>query len=340
MSATLLKSDRPVPQQIVILRALQLGDLLNAVPAFRALRAAFPNSRISLVGLPWAADFVKQFRSYLDAFLLFPGFPGLPETPADIASVPLFLNIMQAIKFDLAIQMHGSGEVVNPLVVLWGAKRSAGYYLPGHYCPDPETFMEYPDSGPESSRHLRLMEFLGIPVQGEQLEFPLFEEDWAELQQIQEGCQLGEEYICIHPGARSEARRWPIDYFAGVADALSARGYQIVLTGSTEEVNLTKAVAEKMKTAAIDLGGKTRLGLLGALVSKSRLVISNDTGMAHVAAALQVPSVILFAASDSERWAPQNKKLHKPVWQAMNMKTDEILSRVEQHLQEIYASPI
>jgi ADP-heptose:LPS heptosyltransferase len=95
-----------------------------------------------------------------------------------------------------------------------------------------------------------------------------------------------------------------------------------------------------MKTSAIDLGGKTRLGPLGALVSRARLVISNDTGMAHVAAALQIPSVILFAASSSERWAPQNQKLHRPIWQAMDMLPEEILSQVQQHLQEIYANPV
>jgi ADP-heptose:LPS heptosyltransferase len=199
--------------------------------------------------------------------------------------------------------------------------------------------MEYPDDGPEASRHLRLMEFLGIPLQGEHLEFPLFDEDWKEFQQMQETYHFGDEYICIHPGARAAARRWPTQYFAGVADGLSTLGYQIVLTGSNEEVHLTKAVAEQMKTPAIDLGGKTRLGTLGAVVSRARLVISNDTGISHVAAALQIPSVILFAAPSSDRWAPQNKKLHKPIWQALPMKTDEILVRVEQHLREVYANP-
>jgi ADP-heptose:LPS heptosyltransferase len=291
------------------------------------------------VGLPWAEDFVKQFRAYLDGFLLFPGFPGLPEIRPDIASIPLFLSIMQALEFDLVIQMHGSGEIVNPLISLWGAKRSAGYYLPGHYCPDRSTFMEYQDDGPEASRHLRLMKFLGIPLQGEHLEFPLFEEDWNELEEICALFHLGNEYICIHPGARAVERRWPIKHFAAMADGLSALGYQVVLTGSSDEVKLTREVAEQMKTSAIDLGGKTRLGVLGALVSRARLVVSNDTGISHVAAALQTPSVILFAAPSSDRWAPQNKKLHKPIWQALPMKTDEILGHVEEHLQEIYAPP-
>ena len=304
----------PLPRRVAMFRALQLGDLLCTVPALRALRGALPEAEITLVGLPWAGGFVQRFSAYLDRFVAIPGWPGLPERPTEPAAIPAFLAGMQAQQYDLVLQMHGSGGVTNPLAALFGGGRTAGYVEPGAYAPDPELFMPYPHGEHEVRTHLRLMEFLGIRGHGEELEFPVLPADAAEL-----AAALGDQsltrdaYACLHPGARAASRRWPAERFAAVGDALAARGLRIVLTGSAEERTVTGAVARAMHTPPLDLAGRTSLGALALLTRDAALVVTNDTGMSHIAASVHTPSVVLALAADPARWAPLDQRRHRVV---------------------------
>lgn len=334
------KLGNPEPKRVIILRALQLGDLLCAVPAFRALRSALPDAVITLVGLPWARSFVERFNYYLDDFIEFPGFPGFPERAPQIDRFPAFISEIQWLEFDLSIQMQGSGGIANSLIELFGARRNAGFYLPGQYCPDDELFLSYPVHEPEVWRHLRLMEFLGFELEGDDLEFPIYAQDWAKFHLLKEtyGLQPG-QYACVHPGSRAHDRRWSIDRFAAVADGLAERGLRVVLTGTHEESHLTAAVANRMLAPMVDLAGLTDLGTMAALISSSRVLVCNDTGVSHIAAALRTPSVVLFSASDPERWAPRNQVRHRIVAWASAAIPGVVLAEVDAllHREQAYA---
>ena len=300
------------PSRIGILRALHLGDLLLAVPALRSIRAGFPEAEITLIGLPWASDFVRRFSHYLDRFVEFAGYPGIPEVDFDAERSAQFLADQRAYRYDLVIQMHGSGQTSNPCAIALGGRYTAGYYV-GDPPDGLDLAFPYPSDQPEVARNLALARSLGCPDCGTALEFPLHESDRAEAAQLLEPVlQRGQRCIGLHVGARAPARRWPAERFAAVGDTLARRfGALIVLTGSRSELPLVESVARMMTAPPLVAAGKTSLGGLAAVIERLDLFISNDTGPAHLAVATDTPSITIFGPADYRRWAPLDRERHR-----------------------------
>lgn len=308
----------PALPRVAVFRPVMLGELLCATPALRALRAGMPGAQISLVGLPWARELAARLPS-LDGYIEFPGWPGLPDTPPpDAAGQRRFLAHMHARHDDLALQLHGSGPVVNPLVAAFGAAACAGFLRPGEAPPadDAARFVTWPTQGTEAERLLALTDKLGLPRQGLQLDFPLRDGDRDAAVPLWR--RIGSQpYVLLHAGAPWPSRRWPAERFAAVADALVREGLTVCLTGSAPEVGLARAVAAAMRMPVLDLCGHTTLWTLGALVERAALVLCNDTGISHVADALGTRSVVVSSGSDSMRWKPADAQRHRVLWQQM-----------------------
>jgi hypothetical protein len=319
------------PVNVAVFRALQLGDMLCAVPALRALRATLGRSHVTLIGLPWARGFSQRFSHYLDDFIQFPGFPGLPEQRPDGAAFDGFVHLARARRFDLVVQMHGDGRITNGIAAGLGASVRAGFCRDGEESPGR---LPYPRSGSEVRRLLHLAEFLGAAPAGEELEFPLGAEDLTELEAFAAGRDLpAHGYLCLHAGARAAERRWPPEHFAAAGDALhSEYRMPVVLSGSTEESVLVGSVKRAMRCPAGVAAGPLSVGGLAALLSRARLLVTNDTGVSHLAAALKVPSVVVFLKSELERWAPRDRRLHRPVWDPGASRLDEVLTQARQLL--------
>jgi len=303
--------ERLAPQRIVIFRALQLGDMLCSVPALRALRRAAPRAHIALIGLPWAHAFVDRFPDLLDELIEFPGAPGFPEQREDATALPAFVDAMRERHFDLAIQLHGSGGVANDIVCSFGAHANAGF-VQHDEIQRSGCFIEWPDMLPEPHRYLALTNAMGAPWESDALSFDLTVPDQAELDTLvaTHGIEP-HRLVLIHPGAQLPSRRWPVARFAEVADALAADGWQIAITGTASEAELTAAVLGLMAAPALHLAGSTSLGSLAALVERARLVVCNDTGISHIAAATRTPSVVIASGSDTRRWAPLDHERHR-----------------------------
>jgi ADP-heptose:LPS heptosyltransferase len=299
------------PQRIAVFRALMVGDLLCAVPALRALKGAFPDAEITLIGLPWARHLSTRLP-YVDEFIEFPGHPGLPEAACDVRALPDFLGRVQARRFDLAVQLHGSGAIVNPLVGTFGARQMAGFYAPGAWVPNDDAglFCRWPEQGHEIERLLTLIDHIGVPRRGTHLEFPIDDHDREAMRAIWPDAHK-QPYVCVHAGAQLPSRRWDPRRFAEVADSIAARGRTVVLTGSALEAGLVGDIAACMRHTPLNLSGQTTLWTLGALIEGAESVVCNDTGVSHIAAALGRPSVVISCGSDPVRWAPLDRVRHR-----------------------------
>jgi ADP-heptose:LPS heptosyltransferase len=314
-------------RKIAVFRALQLGDMLCSVPALRALRRSYPEAEITLLGLPWAASFCERFSEYLDRFIHFPGFAGLPEQPVNADSWENFREQMQAEQFDLVLQMQGNGSIVNEMLENLQAGPVAGFHSTGNYGDD-NFCLEYPTGISEIERHLRMLENLGIPSKGTELEFPVRESEIRHLHEFVPPLPRG-HYVCVHPGSRGAWRQWPPSHFACLADICAGKGHPIVVTGTKDEAAITSQVVELMDYPALDLTGQTGLGEIGQLIKEAGMLISNCTGVSHIASAMGTSSIVISMDGEPERWGPLNKSLHKTIDWTGNPGFDHVLASLE-----------
>ena len=321
-------SPRPLLERptIIVLRALPgLGDWLCAVPTLRAIRAARPQARIHLVGLPTTRSLVGRYGDLVDDFHDFPGWPGLPDRPVDVGAIPGFLADLQQLDADVALQLHGSGEITNELIELFGSRDVAGYYREDARCPDPTRFLTWRERDPEVRRGLRLLALLGIDPVDERLAFPVDLAAGDAARELLAEAGVGERLVVIHPGSRRPDGRWPAVAFATVGRVVAASGWRVAVTGGPEEATLTSEVASEVP-GAVDLGGRTSLDVMAAILERSSLLITNDTGISHLADALRVRSIVVFANDDgtrAARWAPLDRSRHAAVIAAPGEAWDE-----------------
>lgn len=303
-------------RRLVVERPLFLGDLFMTEPALRALRRRFPHAEITLIGLPWALEFVRRVPTLLDRFLEFPGCEGIPEVEYCPQRTERFLAEQREYGYDLAVQMHGNGSYINGFVAGLGAKVTLGFAPEGDDRLTISTLQVVPGQEMnEVCNWLRLVGLVGAHTEDLSLEFHPLPEDEREAEVLL--AELPRGYgplIGIHPGAKEAIRQWPPEKFAQLANCLAERfDARILITGNAMERDIAEAVRDRTTCPVLDLSGRTGIGSLAALISRLDLLVTNDTGPSHMASATRTPSVAMFGPTRPWQFAPLDRDRHTVV---------------------------
>jgi ADP-heptose:LPS heptosyltransferase len=275
-----------VRPRIFVLRALGLGDLLTAVPALRALRAAHPSAEIAL-GVPAAYEPLVALTETVDRVR--------PVSGLDGAALP------EQAGMAVAVNLHGRGPQSTRLLQSLSPRRIIAF---AH----PECAHDGPQWRPDEHEVARWCRLLA-----EGLHIPADPTDLLLAPPAAAPAVAGA--VVVHPGAAHPARRWPAERFAEVACWANSRGLPVVVTGSAGEQQLARAMASSagLGDEAV-LAGSLTLDQLAALVHAARLVVCGDTGVSHLATAYRTPSVTLFGPTPPHLWGPPADPRHVVLW--------------------------
>ena len=277
------------------------GETLFVTPFLRALRAHLPAASIATLGWPRCREILlhnPRITELLD----------YDEHGAhrSLAGKGRLIRFLRQRRFDAAVLLRRSLSRTC-LVTLAGIPARIGFanaksgWLLTHRVPPPERLLH------KASTYLPLLEALGAPVIGGPYEYTVSEEERAAARALLRGCRIadGRPLAVLHPGANWVHKRWSPERFAALGDRLiEVQGVQVLITGGPEDVELAATVRQRMRHPAAVVAGQTTLRQLAACLEPAALVVSNDTGVLHVAAALGRAVVALFGPTSPALTGP------------------------------------
>jgi ADP-heptose:LPS heptosyltransferase len=326
--------------RIAVLRGGGLGDLMFALPAVAALKAAYPDASVTLLGTPVHAELLSQTVGPVDETVILPFSEGVRPGPEDDDELERFFAGMRARKFDLAVQLHGGGRYSNPFLLRLGARHTVGTRTAD--AARLERTVPYLYYQHEPLRALEVAGFAGAPPRELEARLQTLPEFRRQLEQELlgnggpghgNGGPGNHRVLVIHPGATDERRRWPAERFAAVARKAADDGFRVCVVGDSSEKELAETVVElaaepsgtaqsgtgqsgtgqsqDVRPAVESLAGKLSLGELAALLAGSAVVVANDSGPRHLAQALGTPTVGIFWSGNAINAAPLGRSMHR-----------------------------
>src|SRR3954447_12354391 len=307
-------------RRLAVLRANGIGDYVTCEPALTALRAAYPEAEITLLGAAHHRPLVQGRPGPCDRIVQVPLMPGVRAgsgQDASAASVEAFFAAQQACRYDLAVQMHGGGRHSNAVVRRLGARATAGAATPDAQRLDRE--VPYAANTHEILRWLDVAAACGAPAVRRHPGLAVTAADrreadavLRELPSAPVGRRPDAPIVALHPGATDPRRRWPVERLIAVAGALP--DVMVAVLGSPGErplVDSAMRAARRQGVPALDLGGRLSLGGMLGLLARSVLFLGNDSGPRHLAEAIGVPTVAVFTNANLADVAPLSRVWHR-----------------------------
>jgi lipopolysaccharide heptosyltransferase II len=321
-----VRPDWQQARRILCVRLDALGDVLMCTPAMRALRDALPGRSLTLLTSPSGAA-AAPFLPEVDDTIVHAAPWMKAAIPAPPGGLLELAALLAARRFDAAVVFTTYTQSALPGAMLcWLAGiplrlahcRENPYELLSDWIPDPEPQLMLRH---EVQRQLDLVRHAGAKPQPDKapgLSFALRAADLASVRArlLRLGIDAGRPWLLLHPGASAASRRYPPGLWARVLGLLARRtGLPVVITGSAAETALVEEIRIASGAAAHSLAGQLSLGELGAALRLAALALTNNSGPAHIAAAVGTPVVDLYALTNPQHtpWKVRSRVLFKDV---------------------------
>jgi ADP-heptose:LPS heptosyltransferase len=301
-------------RNILAVRLDNIGDVVMLGPALRAVKETSPQAHLTLLAspggataaplLPWIDDVIAWRAIWQDVG---GRMPFAPEREWEL------IRLLAERQFDAALVFSSFSQTPHTpgyACYLAGIPLRAGESKEFGGSTLSTELQGAPTEMHQAERNLRLVEHLGFVARDRRLTIAIPESARTAILSLlkAKGIDPDEPYILIHPGASAKARRYPARHFGRIADILTRRGWQVLVTGVEREEQLLSEVKQQAREARY-LVGETRLPEYAALLERAALVICNDTLPMHLADAVRTPEVVLFSGTDyEEQWRPRTTR--------------------------------
>lgn len=288
-------------RRVLVVRLRSIGDTVLATPSLYALRRFLPFAQIDILLENWVAPVLDGCADVDNVLTLERG---------SVAARARLARRLRATNYDVAYNLHG-GTTATLLMRAAGATHRVGFSdyqyssLLNHAAP-PAPVLWGQAKTHSVEQQLALLGWTGVPVSDRpRTRLAVTEEARESVSKKLQACGLDEAtpLALVHPAAAFESKQWATEHFARVAESLSARGMQVVAIATPDQAPVLDALQAEC-TARIHAFTDFSLPEVTALSARASIFVGNDSGIAHIAAAVRTPSVVIFGSSNVAHWRP------------------------------------